>query len=301
MKGLISTIQRYSLKDGPGIRSTVFLMGCNLRCRWCSNPELLLAKQRVMVFSNRCIGCGSCLDIDDEHALSLINNQLTFDASKNLDRFIEACPYDVFKSVGEEIEARELADRLIRDKLFFDQSGGGVTFSGGEPMLQVDFVLETAKILQTNGISVAIETAGDVDYDQFKKLNPYVDLYLFDLKCLDPILHEKITGSRNEQILSNLDRLVEDGEMIILRLVIIPAINESAEEMFNKSNYLKKFRGNIARIDLLEYHNLGAGKYRALKEKYPFNENIKCDPDKVKKFATSLRELGFIVHIENAI
>jgi len=189
MKGLISSIQRYSLRDGPGIRSTVFMMGCNLHCLWCSNPELISDQPKVMVFTNKCIGCGACLKIDTDHALILEGKTLMFDPVKDLTKFIGVCPTKVFVSVGESVEASELAQKLLRDRLFYEKSNGGVTFSGGEPMLQSSFIEETAKLLKSEGIHIAIDTAGKVDYAIFKKINPYFKEYLCVLKSLDPQIY----------------------------------------------------------------------------------------------------------------
>lgn len=301
MKGLISTIQRYSLRDGPGIRTTVFMMGCNLHCLWCSNPELITPQKKVLVFPRLCTGCRACLSIDDEHALTLEGSVLSFDPQKDLAKFVPVCPYQVFASVGEEVEAADLAQRLMRDHLFFESSAGGVTFSGGEPLLQGAFVSETARILHSNGISVAIDTAGHVDYQIFKDVNPYVDLYLFDMKALDPVIHEKTTGKSNALILENLKRLIDDGKNVVLRMVIVPNINDGDLEFASRLHFLEAYRSKISRIDLLRYHTLGVGKYAALGEPYQLTSLSQPEPDKLENFAHALRELGFIVHIEQAI
>lgn len=301
MKGLISTIQRYSLRDGPGIRTTVFMMGCNLHCLWCSNPELITPQKKVLVFPRLCTGCEACLNIDNEKALVLKGNTLTFDPHKNLAKFIPVCPYQVFASVGEEIEAVELAQRLIRDRLFFEKSAGGVTFSGGEPLMQSAFVAETARILHSEGISVAIDTAGAVDYQIFNDLNPYVELYLYDIKSLDQNIHEKTTGKGNGLILENLKHLIDDGKNVILRMVIVPYVNDDPRELEARLRFMEAYRGKISRVDLLGYHKLGVGKYAALGEPYQLSSFISFDQDKLEKFAQALRKLGFIVHIEQAI
>lgn len=301
MKGLISTIQRYSLRDGPGIRTTVFLMGCNLHCLWCSNPELIIPQKKVMVFPRLCTGCKACLFIDNEKALVLEGNTLSFDSHKNLEKFIQVCPFQVFVPVGEEIETMELARRLMRDRLFFENSKGGVTFSGGEPLLQSAFVTETARILHSKGISVAIDTAGYVDYQIFSNLNPYVDLYLFDIKSLDQNIHEKYTGKSNVLILENLKRLIDDGKNVVLRMVIVPNINDGPRELEARLHFMEAYRGKIGRIDLLSYHKLGVGKYAALGEPYLLSSVTPADPNKLEKFAHELRQLGFVVHIEQAI
>lgn len=300
MKGLISSIQRYSLRDGPGIRSTVFLMGCNLKCLWCSNPELISSHPKVMVFPNKCTGCGACIALDQDHALTLHGTTLTFDPTKDLTPFIAVCPYQVFVSVGEMIEATALVQTLLRDRLFYQNSMGGVTFSGGEPMLQPAFIKETARLLKAEGIDVAIDTAGNVEYSVFQDLNPYVDLYLYDLKFFDPKGHERYTGFSNTLIMDNLQRLVDDGKTIILRMVIVPGINDSHEEFLTRIATLARFSGHIARIDLLGYHRLGVGKYRALGEPYLLDQIPSLDHEKIEAFMEALTQLGFEVHLEQA-
>jgi len=300
MKGLISSIQRYSLRDGPGIRSTVFVMGCNLHCQWCSNPELISDQPKIMVFTNKCIGCGACLKIDTDHALTLEGKTLTFDPAKDLTKFIAVCPARVFVLVGESIEASELAKKLLRDRLFYDKSKGGVTFSGGEPMLKSDFIIETAKLLKSEGIHIAIDTAGNVDYSDFKKLNPYVDEYLYDLKSLDPKTHEHNTGVSNSLILENLQKLIEDGLTVTLRMVIVPGINDRHEDFLSRIALLSNYVGKIKRIDLLGYHRLGVGKYKALGKDYPLNEVPALDTQRVQVFMDILTSMGFDVHLEQA-
>jgi pyruvate formate lyase activating enzyme len=300
MKGLISSIQRYSLRDGPGIRSTVFMMGCNLHCQWCSNPELISDRPKVMVFTNKCTGCGACLMIDTDHALTLDKTTLSFDPTKDLTPFIAVCPAKVFVLVGETIEASELARLLLRDRLFYEKSGGGVTFSGGEPMLQSEFILETAHLLKSEGISIAIDTAGNVDYASFETLNPVVDEYLYDLKIIEAARHEHYTGVNNRLILENLQKLIDDHKTVILRMVIIPGINDRPEDFLSRIETLSHYQNKIKRIDLLGYHRLGEGKYRALGQAYLLNDSVAFNMESTKTFIDRQTEMGFDVHLEQA-
>lgn len=297
MKALISTIQRYSLNDGPGIRSTVFMMGCNLRCPWCSNPESLIQSKRVMVFPIRCVGCGECIKVDTQDALKLDGKHLTFDASKDLRPFLNICPYRVFEEVGEEIDADELVRKLVRDRMFYEDSGGGVTFSGGEPLLQGEFIVEATQKLHDEGIHVTIETAGNVKQSLFKQLDPFVDLYYFDLKAIDDELHRDLTGVSNELIHSNLRYLLDAGKEVIVRMVIAQDINVNEQEWQKRLGFFSSLPKTLRKIELLGYHALGVGKYKALGIPYTLGNIQKPD---LSILAQSLIDLGFEVKIEEA-
>lgn len=298
MKALISTIQRYSLNDGPGIRTTVFMMGCNLRCPWCSNPESLIQSSRVMVFPIRCFGCGECIKFDTQHALKLDGNYLTFDASKDLRPFLNICPYRVFEEVGEEIEAEELIHRVLRDRTFYEDSKGGVTFSGGEPLLQGEFIVEVAQKLHDEGIHVTIETAGNVQQSLFKQLDPFVDLYYFDLKAIDDELHRDLTGVSNELIHSNVRYLLDSGKEVIIRMVIAQDINVYEQEWQKRLGFFSSLPKSLRKIELLGYHALGVGKYKALGIPYALGNIQKPD---LSILAQSLIDLGFEVKTEEAL
>jgi len=298
VKGVISTIQRYSLRDGPGIRSTVFLVGCNLHCLWCSNPELIAQGNKVMVFHSRCTACGACLLEDDDKALFLDGKKLSFDSKKKLEKFVQICPYQVFKLVGETLEAYELAQRLKRDLPFYENSNGGVSFSGGEPLLQSAFIAETASFLKESGINITVDTAGHVDYSAFERINPFVDLYLYDLKGMNSKVHKMNTGEGNELILSNLDRLIKEGKKVTLRMVVVPGRNDSSEEFKHRLELLQKYRGKINRIDLLKVHDLGRGKYMALGLPYLLSKHNQENSEQLNLFTHHLQAMGFDVHCE---
>ncbi len=298
MKALISTIQRYSLNDGPGIRTTVFMMGCNLRCPWCSNPESLIQSKRVMVFPIRCVGCGECIKFDTQHALKLDGRNLSFDASKDLRPFLNICPYRVFEEVGEEIEAEELIHRVLRDRTFYEDSKGGVTFSGGEPLLQGEFIVEVAQKLHDEGIHVTIETTGNVQQSLFKQLDPFVDLYYFDLKAIDDELHRDLTGVSNELIHSNVRYLLDSGNEVIIRMVIAQDINVYEQEWQKRLVFFSSLPKSLHKIELLGYHALGIGKYKALGIPYTLGNIQKSD---LSILAQSLIDLGFEVKTEEAL
>ena len=260
-EGFISTIQGYSTKDGPGIRSTVFLVGCNLRCAWCSNPELMLDGEKDMVF-----------DV-------------------NGTRYTE--------HVGTRISARQLAEQLARDRIFYEESGGGVTFSGGEPALQVEFVRETAGLLKGMGISCALDTAGDVPYEVLEDLSKVMDLFLFDLKAFDPSMHKRCTGVTNERIISNVKRLAEQGQSLIIRLVVVPGYNDAAEDLKNRLRLVKSLGESVKRVDVLPYHTLGAGKYQRLGLHYPIASDLKVTAECLEEIRALAAKTGVTIQIES--
>ena len=260
-EGLISTIQGYSTKDGPGIRSTVFLVACNLRCAWCSNPELMLEGEKDMVFD--------------------------FNGVRHTEH------------VGTRISAKQLAEQLARDKIFYEESGGGVTFSGGEPALQAAFVRETAALLNEMGISCALDTAGNVPYEVLKDLSTEMDLFLFDIKAYDESIHKRCTGVSNQQILSNVKRLAEQGNSLIIRLVVVPGYNDDREDLKNRLKFVKSLGESVKRVDVLPYHSLGAGKYQRLGLQYPLASDLKVTEECLEDIRSMAADLGITIQIES--
>ncbi len=253
MTTTIFDIQRNSYVDGPGIRTTVFFKGCNLRCAWCHNPESQSAKPQMMFYKNKCTGCGKCKE--------KCPNAL--EACALCGRCTIFCPRDARKICGKEYSVDEVLREIIKDKTFYENSGGGVTFSGGECMLQIDFLTEILKACKENGIHTAVDTAGHVPYDQFERIIPYTDLFLYDIKCFDSELHKQYTSLGNELILENFKRLSGTGKPIWVRIPIIPTINDSLEEMIKIKTFLDLCR-KPEKIELLSYHALGEHKYSAL-------------------------------------
>lgn len=268
MKGLISNIQRYSTQDGPGIRTTVFMLGCNLDCPWCANPEAKSFTKTVFYFKDRCTHCGRCIKHVGNGSITFLKKGVSIDRN-NCDLFslIDVCPNSCYKENGFSMESEELAKILIRDKEFYLASGGGVTFSGGECLLQSAFVLETIKILKAENISTTIDTAGLVNKTIFTEILDYVDLFLFDVKAYDEKLHQKLTGVKNELILSNLKYLNDMHKTIYIRMVIVPKMNDQKADILKRIDYISNFK-NVKRLDILKYHIYGVGKYEKLGLEY---------------------------------
>lgn len=249
MKPLIFDIKRTSTTDGPGIRTVIFLKGCNLNCFWCHNPEGKSKEKQSAFFDEKCIGCGTCKKVCP-----------TPEACTHCGVCAEYCPMQARKCFGREYTKEELMEIINADKEYYSATGGGVTFSGGECMLYPDFVADVAASCQANEISVAIDTAGAVPYASFEKVLPYVDLFLYDIKCMDEELHRKGTGRGNKIIFGNLDKIRKSGKEILIRIPEIPGFNQG-EEVERVKQYCKE---TGLSYEVLAYHAMGEAKGRAL-------------------------------------
>ena len=249
----IFDIERNSFVDGPGIRTTVFFKGCNLKCAWCHNPESHSAKPEMMFYRSKCTGCGKCKQVCPYH----------FEKCDLCGRCTLYCPADARKVCGKEYDVDAVFAEIVKDKPYYDNSGGGVTFSGGECMLQIDFLLEMLKKCRQNGIHTAVDTAGHVPFAYFEKILPYTDLFLYDVKLFDSDKHKQYVGVGNERILDNLKKLFAAGAKIWIRIPIVPTVNDSAEEMQKIKAFLEGC-GKAEKIELLPYNVLVESKYGAL-------------------------------------
>ncbi len=259
--GIVFNVQRFCVDDGPGIRTTVFFKGCNLRCAWCHNPESQRAKLQMMIYKNRCTNCGKCKEICP---YSLEQCELCGQCTIY-------CPNDARAICGKKYTEDEVFNEIVKDKVFYDNSGGGVTFSGGECMLQIEFLLEILKKCKESGIHTAVDTAGHVPYEFFERIIPYTDLFLYDVKCFDNDKHRQYTGVGNELILENLKKLLAADKPLWIRIPIIPTVNDSEEEMQKIKNFLGLCRPP-EKIELLPYHAMGEHKYAAIgKESQSFS------------------------------
>lgn len=252
---LVFDIKRSTTADGPGIRTAIFLKGCNLDCFWCHNPEGKSAVIEKAFFEEKCMSCGACRKICE-------NDGKTCTVCGKCS---EVCPTSALRIYGKQYTADELFEIIKLDKAYFDATGGGVTISGGECMLYPDFVSEIARKCQECGISVAIDTAGSVPFSNFEKVLPYVDIFLYDVKAIDPDLHKRGTGVDNSLVLKNLELLASLGKRIIVRVPVIPDFNDT-RELEEIKRFLEK-RGLA--YELLQYHSYGEGKKNAI-------ERAKC-------------------------
>ena len=256
---IIFDIERNSFVDGPGIRTTVFFKGCNLKCAWCHNPESQDLKPQMMFYRDKCTGCGKCKQVCPSPGKCTLCGRCGL-----------FCPTDARKVCGRDYTVEEVLTEVMKDTGFYDNSGGGVTFSGGECMLQIDFLLEILKKCKENGIHTAVDTAGHIPFKNFEKILPYTDLFLYDIKLFDSLNHKKYVGVANELILENLKKLFAAGAKIWVRIPIIPGINDRIEDMQQFREFLLDC-GKPEKVELLPYHAMGENKYRAIqKESHSF-------------------------------
>ena len=264
MNGTIFNIQRFSIDDGPGIRTVVFLKGCTLRCAWCHNPEGLQQTPEIMFFPQKCIGCGQCFEVCLNNGHVIIDGERLFvrEACERCGKCAAVCYAEALETTGRSISSGEAVDEIKKDDLFYKNSGGGVTFSGGEPLLQVDFIKEVFIACKALGYHCAVETAGHVPWGAFEKILPYTDLFLYDIKIMDEVLHKQCTGSGNKRIIGNLKKLVNAGAEVIVRTPEIPGINDTPEEKQKLAALLAELGG--LNHEVLPYHRLGENKYESL-------------------------------------
>ena len=299
-KALISNIQNYSTKDGPGIRTTVFFTGCNLKCIWCSNPELIEPGIKVMYFENRCRRCGKCAETAVNNSIILTESGCEIDREKctNIEECMEVCPYEAYEKSGYEISVQDLYNKLIRDKIFFEQSGGGVTFSGGEAGLQYEFLSEIGAELQKDNIHTALDTAGLITWEKLEKAINSMNMVLFDIKAYDSRLHRKYTGAGNELILENIKKTAAKNKELIIRMVIVPGMNDNMEDIKKRISFIKELGSAVKQIDILKYHNLGEGKYKSLGMIYSVPKDLYREESFWKKVKEMASETGVKVTID---
>lgn len=258
---MIFAIKPFEIHDGDGIRTTLFFKGCPLRCKWCHNPESFESKKQMLYNADRCIGCMKCTEIckanvtkDNKHIFNRSDCTLCGECEK-------VCDAKAFEISGMDISAETLAKQLLKDELFMKGSGGGVTFSGGEPLLQAEFCVEVAKILKQHDINIAIDTCGYVNRSEIEKIMPYADTFLFDIKAIDSDVHKRCTGKDNKIILENLLYIDGCGKNIQIRYPYVPDFNDGEAEKI--SEFVKKLK-NVTKVEVLPYHNYAKSKYTSL-------------------------------------
>jgi pyruvate formate lyase activating enzyme len=269
MLGNTFNIQRCCVHDGPGIRTTVFLKGCNLRCYWCHNPESFKAKPEIQIFKEKCIGCGECLQACDKKLHRNEDGIHIFDRLKCIGcgKCAEKCFSGCIVLSGKNMDSKEVAIEAKKDANFFIQSKGGVTLSGGEPLIQSVFCSEILQLLKEDGIHTAIETALNVDKEDIDNVLPFTDLFIIDIKNADSEKHLKATGASNEKILKNIEYVDSKAKPIWIRIPVIPSYNDSIEDMKDIADFVRK-RKNVKLVELMPFHGLSIGKYSSLEKEY---------------------------------
>ena len=271
--GTVLEIQRMSTEDGPGIRTTVFMKGCPLSCLWCHNPESISSHPQINWTAAGCLGCGACVDICPERALTLTDSGVVVNRGlcAGCGRCAELCPSAAIELLGKRWEAAELAKELAKDRAYFESSGGGVTVSGGESTMQTGFVSELLKELRAMGIQTAIDTCGLFSEQVFTRILPFVNIILYDIKESDPRLHTEFTGVSNEKIIKNLKRTAEYvkdhlyPETMWIRTPLIPGMTARVENILKTGRLISALPGGVvSRWELCAFNNLCADKYKRL-------------------------------------
>jgi len=265
MKGCLVEIKRFAVHDGPGIRTTLFLKGCPLACRWCHNPETIDPHPEIGLLSRKCRGCGRCAAVCPVGAHTLRNGAHVFDRSRctACGRCVEACLPGALEYYGREVGVEEAVAAVLEDRTFYVESGGGCTFSGGEPLLQADFCAAVAARLRANGVHCAIDTAGAVPWESFAAVLPHTDLFLYDFKLADEARHRELTGLSNQLILANLRRLAGCGVPIEIRMPLVPGSNAAPADLQAAGGILSRL-ANLSAVRLLPYHAMARSKYDAV-------------------------------------
>lgn len=266
--GLVFDIRRFSIHDGPGIRTAVFFQGCPLSCAWCHNPEGIAPRPALVYRESRCLRCGACVPACPQGAIALQEGAVYTDRERCLrcGACAEVCYAGARELAGRTMTVAAVLAELERDTVFYDESGGGVTFSGGEPLLQAEFLLELARACRTRGLHTALDTCGFAPWEVLDRVRESIQLYLYDVKLVDEGRHRRCTGVSNAPILENLRRLAGLGQRIILRLPLIPGVNDDAENV-RATGALAAELG-IAEVDVLPYHRAGEDKYGRLGAEY---------------------------------
>lgn len=270
---VIFDIQKYSIHDGPGIRTVVFLKGCPLRCPWCANPESQLLEPKIVYFKDKCIGDLNCKKVCPKGAITVDKEGININEDKCTKCMlcVDNCYATALRVYGKNLSIDEIITKCMEDKIFYETSKGGVTLSGGEPLLQFNAAYEILKRLKFQGINTAIETTGYVSKENIKKIINYVDLFLFDIKAVNSDKHKRLTGVDNYIIHDNLKYLDEHNKNIIIRVPVIPSLNDSKEDMLNIIKLIKSLK-NKYEVNLLPYHRLGLYKYEVLKKEYELKD-----------------------------
>lgn len=301
LKGLVFEIRKYSIHDGPGLRTTVFFKGCPLHCAWCCNPESQSAEPELVWMRDRCLGCGLCLTVCPMDAVNT-----TGDGGKSIDRkrcdacgrCADCCPGEALNLLGRRLTVDEVLAEVAKDALYFENSGGGLTLSGGEPLAQPEFAAELLRRYkrEEKGHNTAVETCGMADWRVIESLAADVDLFLFDLKHMDPSQHMRLTGCDNRLILDNARRLAEAGCPLAIRLPLIPDINDNPENMEAAADFVLSLPG-VNRVDILPYHRLGEPKYHRLERNYGLRGKPSASAERVRWAQGFLEKRGLQVFI----
>jgi pyruvate formate lyase activating enzyme len=267
--GVVFNIQRYSIHDGPGIRTTAFLKGCPLRCLWCQNPESQTARPEVFFVSENCTGCGACVEACPEGAIEVSEGRSKTDRAlcTGCGKCAEVCPNEARNLMGRHVTAGEVFEEVAADDIFYQRSGGGVTLSGGEPLAQPEFATAVLRLCKDASIHTTLDTCGHARWETIRQVLEHVDLVLYDFKHMDPQQHERYTGVSNELILENAKRIHQElGIPMLARVPVIPGYNDTAENLAATARFVATELGDSIKVHLLPYHRLGETKHERMEQ-----------------------------------
>lgn len=290
MKGYVMQLQPFSVNDGEGIRTTIFMAGCPLRCKWCSNPEGFEQKPKTAFYEKLCIGCGLCTTVCHVHNGINLNDPKQREKCDGCGKCADVCPKNAKKRMVVEKEVSEIVEEMKKHRLFYMQSGGGITFSGGETTMQREFLNELSETLYDMGFHLAMETCGYFDFDALKPVLQRMDLIFMDLKHMDSEKHAYFTGVGNEKILESIKRLKELSAEIVIRIPVIKGVNADVQNIKASAEYVHTHLPQ-AKMELLPYHKFGFGKYEALEMETPddtFAAPTEKEMEELRKIITDL-------------
>lgn len=298
-KATVFSVQRFSTEDGPGIRTTVFFKGCPMRCTWCHNPEGIRPKPHLVWFAARCIGCHTCREMCENDGLIFEEEGIRIDRDRCIvcGTCADECPSEALEVIGRPYAARELANLVLKDITFYETSEGGLTCSGGEPMVHLPFLEEFLPLVRERKVHIALDTCGSAKPDSYDRVLPLVDLVLIDLKLMDPDKHLEYTGIALDRVLAAARHIAASGKPMWVRTPLIPGITDSRENITAIARFIKEELGDVERFDLLAFSNLCAGKYDQLEWKWNFTGIPLLTKDELKRAEEIARSAG----VENPV